>query len=661
MQSNSISGNLNRILYRSKDFIVGIVGETKVCGKLPDARPGLKVTLYGKMEDHSKYGQQFSFGSYKIQENDDYYYLSSGLVRQVGESLAQSLVKTFTDPIKTALKDPQKLASVKGITEQKASEISRSIRETIKYKQVAIDLAPCGFTPQTLVKVYHQLNDYKEVLRNPYILTEVDLIGFIKADIVAQRLGIDPQSDQRVRAASAYELHQSSKEGHIYLTERDLAIRTYNLLNKKISPDQIEKNIKALEYPREEDRIYLPHLLKAENGVAELLPSLKTQEKIDTQDLIRTYEIPLSKEQQRAVALALSTSALIITGGPGTGKTETVKAITAIHKQILPDHKIVLIAPTGRASRRMAEVTGLKAQTIHSLIVARKKIDAKLVIVDEMSMTDLETFYKLLSLITDSRLILVGDADQLPSVGPGQVLKDLVDLLPTVRLQKVFRQAAESEIIVNAHKINSGNIDLQKGKDFFFINKETPEEILDTILRYVRKYLRSKGDLHGLQILSMMKKGTLGTDNLNSLIQDMAVPGRGYFRAGDKVIQTVNNYDKLVFNGDIGTITRLNPFVVSYETHEVEYKPFETDQLSLAYAVTAHKAQGSEFPVVVMPLHTQQYIMLNRQILYTAATRATRQIVVVGNYRSLALAVGNTSSVQRNSCLRKKLKNRLKY
>jgi len=653
--NNILKGTLEQIIYQKDDFIVGIVGRTKVCGRLPGAKTGLKLTLFGRMQTHERYGEQYIFNSYKIHDGDSYHYLTSGLIRHVGPVTARELVQRFSDPITAALNTPLALTAVKGISIQKAHEISQSIRETLQYRQIAADLAPCGFTPGTLIKIYHQLEDYRQVLINPYILVKVNLIGFKKADAVAFKLGIAPDSKFRIKAAAYYEMEQSAQEGHVFLPEKDLAVRVYNLLGRKIPPAFIEKNIAELDLPREGSNLYLPRLLKAENFVASYFLNLKEQKKVDVSKHIQNYNIKLSELQQKAVALAFNTNAMVLTGGPGTGKTETIKAITNIYKQVFPQEQIILAAPTGRASRRMAEVTDLKAQTIHSLIASKKKIDAGLVVIDETSMVDIELLARLLSLINNARLIFVGDPDQLPSVGPGQVLRDLADCLPTVRLQQIFRQAEESDIIVNAHRINSGSINLRLGKDFYFVHKELPEEIHTAVMSYVAEYYRKKKTLNGLQLLSFMKKGTLGTEKLNRDIQALMTSEEADFKKGDRVIQLVNNYQKNVFNGDIGIIKSVNPFIVSYRDRDVEYKNYELDQLALGYCITAHKSQGSEFPVVVIPLHTQHYIMLSRQVLYTAVTRASKQVVLIGSYRALSLAVGNTSFARRNSALRDKI------
>ena len=650
-----VTGKIKKIYFQREEFVVAqLEDNTKICGKLPGAKKGLEVTLFGRMEKHYKYGEQFYFTRYKKHDIDDYNYLTSGLIRGIGEATAKQLFKVFKDPVDIILNNPKKLTMVKGISSQKAIQISKSTRETIKYRDIANDLAPLKLTPLVITKIYSTIKNHEQILKNPYILTKIDLIGFKKADVVAQRIGIPHDSIFRIKAACYYELNQSTKEGHVYLTERELAIRVFELLNKKIPPHEIERAIKDLAVSKEGDKLYLDHLKKAEDDIAKFFSKKITNPKVDAKEFIKNYEITLSEKQKDAVNLALNSNVLVITGGPGTGKTETIKAITKAHKELLDNPKILLAAPTGRASRRMEEVTGLKAQTIHRLI-NQGEVEADVLIIDEMSMVDIELFASLLRLIKDTKLIFVGDPDQLPSVGPGQVLHDLIGVFPTVKLNRVFRQAQESDIIINAHKLNNGDIDLKLGKDFFFINKETPEDILKVITDYAKSFYQEKGDLHGLQVISLMRKGTLGIDNLNTLLQDMANPGNSYFRVGDRVIQTINNYNKNVFNGDMGIIEKLNPLTVDFNGTKIKYTKFETDQLALSYAITAHKSQGSEYPVVIMPLHTQQYIMLSRQVVYTAITRAEKLVILVGDYRSLSIAAGNGLSNKRNSNLKNKL------
>lgn len=645
-----MTGTISKILFQKNDYIIAIINGTKVCGSLPEARVGLKVTLYGRFIEHPHYGREFSFTTYKI--DTPYIYLASGLVRHVGPALAKKITEKFPDPIKVILNDPEQLTSIKGITFKKAQEISLSVKETLKYRETVEDLAPCALTPGTLIKIHEEIKDSKKVLENPYILTQVDLIGFHKADQIAQKLGIGPESKERITAACLYELNQAAAEGHVYLTQRELGIRVYALLNQKIPPERIEQAIKDLPVTHEDDRLYPPVLSAAENFLASFFAQ-KLKEPADNINIdsqLKNYPLRLSPEQEQAVRLAFSTRVLIITGGPGTGKTQTIKAITSIYQTIHPKKKIALAAPTGRASRRMEEVTGIKAQTIHMLLGKKIKID--LLIIDESSMLDIELAARLFKAFDKAQIIFVGDSDQLPSVAPGQLLKDLTDLVPTVHLKQVFRQAEESRIVVNAHRINQGSIDLKEGPDFVFINKEDPQEIADYIADYVKRNPQ-------VQVLSFMKKGTLGTDNLNILLQNIIVPGKTPWRRGDRVIQQVNNYAKGVFNGEIGTVIDTEPLTVDFDRRKIAYRHYELDQLSLAYAITVHKAQGSEFDEVLMPLHTQHYIMLSRKILYTGITRARKKVVLIGSYRALTLAVGNVAPDSRNSFLREKLRNNL--
>lgn len=658
-----LTGTLRKIIYhdKQKEFIVGILtDETKICGTLPGATEGQKLTLWGEYTLHPKYGKQFAFTGYKTE--DIYPYLASGLIKGLGETLAKKIIEKFPDPLNVIIKTPYKLAFINGISENKAMEISRSVKETLKYKQTAIDLAPCLLTPSQIIKIHHHFKDPNKILQNPYILTEIDGIGFIKADNIAQRLSIKPDSPKRIKTAAYYELNRSAdKEGHVFLKDTELAIRTFKLLNEKIAPELIEENIRNLTCSREENNLYLPHLLQAENTIVEYFRNYKAPSGIDVSQYIDNYEISLAPSQKEAVKKAFQTGILVITGGPGTGKTETVKAITKIHQQISKE-KIILTAPTGRASQRMSEMIGIKAQTIHRLIARDKIIEASMVIVDETSMVDIELFARLLKHLTPgARLIFVGDPDQLPPVGPGQVLQDIIDILPTVKLTQIFRQAEQSDIILNAHRVNKGDIDLRTGKDFYFIEKDTPEETQEVIKQYAQKYFNKKGNLNGLQVLTLMKKGSLGTEELNTILQNIASKGTTKYRLNDRVIQLQNNYPKNVFNGEIGKIISLNPVTVQYEDRKIEYQPYELDQISLAYAITVHKSQGSEFPVVIIPLSPQHFIMLNRKLLYTAITRARKQVILITNYKTLSITLRNLNFLERNSKLNEKMLDQFRH
>ncbi len=656
-----LTGTLRKIIYhdKQKDFIVGMLDETKICGTLPGATEGQKLTLWGEYTSHPKYGKQFAFTGYKTE--DLYPYLSSGLIKGLGNSLAKKIIDKFPDPLDVIIKMPYKLSFINGISDNKALEISQSVKETLKYKQTTIELAPCSLTPNQIIKIHHHFKDPNKILQNPYILTEIDGIGFIKADNIAQKLNIKPNSPERIKAAAYYELERSvNKDGHVFLKDTDLSIRTFKLLNEKIKPEIIEENIKNLTCLREENNLYLPHLLDSENTIVEYFKNYKAPSDIDVSQYIDNYEITLSPSQKEAVIKAFKNGILIITGGPGTGKTETVKAITKIHQQISPE-KIVLTAPTGRASQRMSEMIGIKAQTIHRLTGPGRMIEASRIIIDETSMVDIELFARLLKHITPgTRLVFVGDPDQLPPVGPGQVLQDIIDILPTVKLTQIFRQAEESDIILNAHRVNKGDIDLRTGKDFYFIEKETPDETQEVIKKYATKYFDQKGSLNGLQVLTLMKKGSLGTEELNTILQNIASEGNSDYRINDRVIQLQNNYPKNVFNGEIGKVISLNPLTIQFEDRTVEYKTHELDQISLAYAITVHKSQGSEFPVVMIPLSTQHFIMLNRKLLYTAITRARKQVILISNYKTLGITLRNLNFTERNSKINEKMLDQLR-
>lgn len=663
--------------------------EIKICGKLPEE--GVFISCTGSWVDHEKYGKQFFSKNCNNKDQTTYNYLSSGIVKHVGEGLARKLCDTFDEPLKTALENPLKLASIKGVSIEKAREISLSIKETLKYREVVTALIPLKLGPKTLIRVTkHFVDDYQEVLNNPYVLMKADLIGWEKADKAARHLGVS--KELRIEAALTHQMMLSSKEGHVYLPGCELAHRTYAMLNQEVSPEEIENAIKKLPFPRESvteegpggkkeniENIYLPHLLEAETRVADLLSryiehankkSFDSGQEDWLKKILQSYSVTLTEKQIEAVNMVMKQGIAVISGGPGTGKTETIKAIVHAHQAIYPEKDIHLVAPTGRASKRMAEISGKEAVTVHRFISEKKaQKNNGLIIMDEASMTDLDLFHRFLSIAYGSRIVLVGDSCQLPSVSPGQVFRDLTEILPTTWLDTVFRQAAESDITVNAHRLNDGEIRFNLDKDFFFYNCEESERVYSETRNCLCRYINRKGTLDGLQIISFMRKGSLGVDELNAMAQSLIHNGTSEtdykdnylkrsshkFFKGDRVIHLVNDYNRGVFNGDMGIVISQEPLAVSYDGHEVVYAPEEHNQIMLSYAITAHKSQGSEYPVVVVPLHTQQYVMLSRQVLYTAITRARKRLILIGSYKALARAAKNDSPALRNSRLSEKV------
>lgn len=769
----ALRGHITSITFQSDDWMVArfrvtdesstlkeldLAGSSiKITGNFYQVNPGDELKLWGSFKKHPKYGEQFVVDRYERplptgrQAIEDY--LASGLISGVGPALAKRICDCFGDQaLEVALKNPESLARVRGISRAKAEVIGRAVAETQAFQQVVSFLYPYGVSAKMAVRIYRHFGSatLDRIRENPYILTEVKMIGFVRADAIARHMGIAEDSPYRVRAAISHVLEEAaSQEGHCYLPRSEIISRTLSLLDTpgvtaelvddalgallrtgKVIEEQVEATGEEGPYAK---GIFLPSYRqweeKAAAKVKELLEAAKAgAESFNPQRvemLLSAYEkrtgLKLAPEQRQAVVQLVEQGILILTGGPGTGKTQTTRAAIEVYRELKRGQghpaKVALAAPTGRASRRMAEVTGCPASTIHRLLALTPEggppepIKADLVIVDEFSMVDILLFYQLLEALTPgTRLLLVGDTDQLPSVGPGRVLHDLLQAgIPAVTLTKIFRQAAESQIVVNAHRLNQGSTRLATGKDFHFLVAEEPQEIRSLIRHLAREHLRQYGDLEEFQVLSPMKKGPLGSEALNRLFQEEFNPPskskselrrdmETVFRVGDKVIQLSNDYQKKVFNGDVGTViavrradtsrakaraTNLSgaggseeeagksagkgePVLVVHFSSpgapdEVEYTRSELDALALAYAITVHKGQGSEYGVVVMPVVTQHYVMLARNLIYTGVTRARKRVILVGSRKALAIAVRNTSVRHRYTSLAFRLKRLLAH
>lgn len=706
-----------------------------VVGYLSGVKNGETLRLHGDWVNHPTYGRQFSVEHFEtvapVTTEGVEKYLGSGLIKGIGPATAHKIVGTFgLDTLEVIEKEPERLQEAPGIGPHKAEQIIQALAETKKMRRVMLFLRGAGVTAGLAGKIYrHFGNDTIRVLQdNPYLLAEqVNGIGFKTADRIAGLLGRnDPAAPERIRAGILYLLGKNSEAGHVYAeapgfleeAATELGVKS-TLLHAEIKKMACDKQVLL-----DENRLYLPALYHSERGAAAKLVALyknlqpnitscamqaKVHEIVERSGAgvegasgcfqeIRTdisstetlgdarERIALSPEQEAAVALAQQEGVLVITGGPGTGKTTIIRSLLHLyHEQGL---KVVLAAPTGRAAKRLTEATGLSAKTIHRLLEfgftggemgygrdEKNLLEAEVVIVDEVSMVDLPLFYHLLKAIPlGARLILVGDEDQLPSVGPGTVLRDIIasGVIPQVKLKTIFRQAQESQIVTNAHLINVGRLPkVNEAKDFFFIPATEPEEIVDEIVRLVTlrlpRYLKCD-PVEEIQVLSPMRRTVTGVDNLNHLLQKVLNPessgkpqmqyGGKIFRLGDKVMQIRNNYQKMVFNGDVGRITKLDPeeqqVEVSFsdlEEDRILYEYDELDELVLSYAVTVHKSQGSEYPVVILPVTTQHFLLLQRNLFYTAVTRAKKMAVLVGTKKALAIAVKNNKIDQRNSRL----------
>ena len=629
-------------------------------------------------------------------------YLGSGLIKGIGPVYAKKLVDKFGEDV-FAIIDGQsaRLEQVRGIGQERRRLIKAAWGEQKVVREIMVFLHSNGVSTSRAVRIYKTYGDesVERVRANPYLLArDISGIGFKTADLIAQKLGIPEDSILRCRAGLAHILAEASGNGHCALPRTTLLESARGLL--EVDAELLERALKEMlaEGGLVEDSItgvdlvFLPALRHAELSIASSLRALTSREaSYPTIDAIKALQwlfeksnTELAPSQADALRRALTARVLVITGGPGVGKTTLVNSILMLLRA--KKVKCLLCAPTGRAAKRLAETTGLEAKTIHRLLEyqnagfarnASHPLDCDLLVADETSMLDAPLMSKLLQALPQrAHLLLVGDVDQLPSVGPGAVLGDVIasGVVPVVRLTEIFRQASSSRIIVNAHRINHGEMpESEKDADFFFIERDDADRIASTILELVSARIPRKwglDPLRDIQVLCPMNRGSLGAVQMNRLLQERLNPRRGgeaavekfgwEFRPRDKVIQTRNNYDKEVFNGDIGEIFRIDEFErevgIRFEGREVVYDFNELDEISLAYAITIHKSQGSEFPAVVMPLAMQQYLLLQRNLLYTGVTRGRRLVVLVGDKKALQTAVRNADSKRRFTALTERLR-----
>ncbi|WP_419726056.1 ATP-dependent RecD-like DNA helicase [Terrisporobacter petrolearius] len=699
--------------------------EITIVGCMPTLSVGESIEIEGKWVNHKIYGSQFEVQSFipvtPSSLDGIYVYLSSGMIHGIGEKMAKRIVDKFSvDTLDIIQNTPERLTEVEGIGMKKVKQIKESYEENRELRNIIIQLSPYGITPNYCLRIYKKYKDKSlEVInKNPYRLAEeVRGIGFRIADDIASKIGIDKYSPDRIMQGILFTLNQSLGSGHTYLPKRILIEQSVKILG--VEPKYVENGIMDLAYDQKvhlenmngEILIYLMMYYICENGVCKEIVKLSQHETkdlhIEIEEEIKVVEkedeISLANNQILAVKEAINNGVTIITGGPGTGKTTTINTIIKIFEN--NDQKVVLCAPTGRAAKRMSETSNKEAKTIHRLLEMgfatdsdelvffkdeEDPIDADVIILDEASMVDIILMYNLLKAVKlGTRLLLVGDSDQLPSVGAGNVLKDIIDsnVIKTVRLNEIFRQARESMIVVNAHKINSGeplflNV---KNKDFFFLRKKNNEEILNEIIGLVSERLPKfyKFDkLKDIQVLTSMRKGDLGVNNLNIELQKYLNPPNKYkqeeqfakrtFRVGDKVMQIRNNYTKKwetedksdsgegIYNGDIGYIFHIDKdkktvFVIFDKIKIASYKYDELDEIDHSFCTTIHKSQGSEFPVVVIPIVWAPPMLLSRNLLYTAVTRAKKLVVLVGDVKYLEQMIKNNRINDRYSNLSYKL------
>lgn len=716
----SLQGYIEAIVYTQPDngFTVAKLKEplkkdpTIIVGYLPALHPGETIRSQGNWKTHPTYGKQFEITTYEVESPADLIgiqkYLESGLIKGIGPSFAKRIVSRFgLETLQIIDEEPHRLEEVEGLGQKRIESIKECWQEQRSIREVMLFLRTHGVSPayaQRIYKAYGEASILK-VRENPYQLArDVFGIGFKLADGIAQKLGFALHSPQRIAAGIEHVLWELTGEGHTCYPKAELSPLTQTIL--EIDGSLIDREIETLitndrlveaALPQATTDHAIPHIwLKPyfayEQGISRDLERLRSyplamrsihiEKAVDwIQDKLH---IRFASEQKLAVAQAFENKVLIITGGPGTGKSTITNAILTITQKLTD--KILLAAPTGRAAKRLSQITRRKAFTIHALLemdFASKgfkrnrdnPLDCDLLIIDEASMIDTPLLFHLLRATSNhTRVIFIGDIDQLPSVGAGAVLKDLIDsdVLCVTRLKEIFRQAKGSAIIINAHRINQGefpHIHTDANSDFHFIEKETPEEIQATISELLRTTLPSTWGLDPIddvQVLSPMKRGLVGVESLNETLQQLLNPStRSLCRAGrtfrlhDKVMQITNNYTKKVYNGDIGRIQAMDAseqtILVKYDESEVTYSYSELEELVLAYATSVHKYQGSECPCIVMPIHTSHFMLLQRNLLYTAVTRGKKWVYLVGTKQALGMAVRNHQVLARHTGLRYRL------
>jgi exodeoxyribonuclease V alpha subunit len=721
-QSERLNGSVERVTFHSGEtgfcvLRVKVKGRKElvtVIGSAASVAAGEYIDCSGFWQNDKTHGIQFKATCLKIVPpvtiEGIEKYLASGMVRGIGPHFAKVLVKAFAEDVFVVIeRQPDRLMSLPGIGRKRMEMVIGAWAEQKSIREIMVFLQSHGIGTARAVRIYKTYGDeaIAMVTENPYRLAlDINGVGFRTADDLAMKLGTAPDSAIRARAGVRHVLQEISGDGHCASTWDELVETTVKLLDIPEPIIQAAINEEVAYENLVQDTIdgkrclFLTPLHRAETGsatgIARLMKGPVPWGEFDANKTIPWVEgktgLTLSISQREALKLALANKLVVITGGPGVGKTTLVNSILKI---IRARHSVVtLCAPTGRAAKRLSESTGLEAKTIHRLLEFDPKLfgfkkgmdnplETDLVVVDEFSMVDIVLLNRLLSAIPDhAALMIVGDVDQLPSVGPGAVLSDIIEsgVVPTVRLTEIFRQATTSRIIVNAHRINRGEMPLRAEgtelSDFYFIPAETPEEIHDKLLQVVTERIPKRFNLHpvrDIQILTPMNRGGLGSRSLNLELQqrlnEKAEPKitrfGSTFAPGDKVIQTENNYNKEVFNGDIGRITSINTeeglVMIDYDGRIVEYEFGELDEVSLAYATSIHKSQGSEYPAVVIPLAMQHYMLLERNLLYTAVTRGKKLVTIIGQPKALAMAVKNRKSTKRVTKLAERIRNRCLY
>lgn len=731
----TVTGYVDHIVFRNQENGYTVFnldtedGEVTCVGSFHYINEGELLEIQGDYVNHNVYGTQLKVHSHQVKEPEDLLsierYLGSGAIKGIGAALAARIVRRFKeDTFRIIEEEPERLAEVKGISERKAREISVQVEEKKDMRKAMIFLQKYGISTTLAVKIYQYYGNklYQVLEENPYQLADnIDGVGFKTADEIAFRIGIHADSDFRIRSGLFYVIQQAVGEGHIYLPQEVLVQRALQLLGVKLG--DVEKYVMDLCINRKivlkeengEVRIYPTHYYYLELNTAKMLHDLdidcEMPEEMMEKRLKKVEErekIKLDIMQHRAVIEAIKHGLLILTGGPGTGKTTTINTMIQFFESEGMD--ILLAAPTGRAAKRMTEATGYEAQTIHRLLEVsgnpeeegningflknrENPLEADVIIIDEMSMVDLSLMHALLSaVVVGTRLILVGDVNQLPSVGAGSVLKDIIhsECFPVVTLTRIFRQAGESDIVVNAHKINAGEVVVpdNKSKDFFFLRRQDADIIIRVMIALIQQKLpRYVGaPQNEIQVMTPTRKGLLGVERLNQILQRYLNPsepnkdeeeiGGRIFRVGDKVMQIKNNYQlewevqtkygltvdsgQGIFNGDMGVVSAISRYdetiEVEYDEHRKVKYPFEmVDELELAYAITVHKSQGSEYPAVIIPLLPGPRLLYTRNLLYTAVTRAKKCLTIVGSESVFQEMIQNESEQRRYTSLAERI------
>ena len=741
-------GYVEKVIYKNDDngyavfTVEGEDGEDIFVGTLHGVSEGIYISAEGEYVNHPQYDLQFKFNSYEIKMPDDMIsierYLGSGIINGVGEALAKRIVKKYKkDSLRIIEEEPERLAEVKGISERKARDIAVSYNEKKEMQDAIIFLTGYGISINLAVKIFNEYGQemYKIIRSNPYKIAEdINGVGFKTADEIAERMGISSDSDFRIRAALLYTLLNASQLGHMYLPKQMLVAKTYSLLvadnvpyNEELEDEigsqiiELQMTGKAIvkELAGDVTAVYAAANYYIELNSARILSDIDldfTSEDRPLDKMLAQIEkaekITLEEKQKLAIKNAVNNGVAVITGGPGTGKTTTINAMIKMFEKL--NLELLLAAPTGRAAKRITEATGYTAQTIHRLLElsgggideegnrsaytfvrnSNNPLEADVIIIDEMSMVDSSLFYSLLqAIMPGTRLVLVGDSNQLPSVGPGNVLKDIIrsGVFSVTVLDKIFRQGENSDIITNAHLINAGKqLEINnKSRDFFYIPRQGSQDIIAELKHLILDSLPGffQVDPMNIQVLTPMRKYELGVENLNKRLQEILNPSSRsipekekndvVFRKGDKVMQIKNNYklewkimdakDRFVkeegvgvFNGDVGFIKEIDEFdqkiVVEYDDGRlVDYLYSQLDELEHAYAITIHKSQGSEYPVVVIPLLTGPAKLLNRNLLYTAVTRARKGVVIVGNIGLVKTMIDNIDEQKRYTTFAERL------